>query len=72
MSELKRTNSEFRNPRPEKSVWAPSARAQQTVEILLPSNLDLEPAMELLDSYLRFDNDPYNSVGRRTRTGRSA
>ncbi len=72
MSELKRTNSEFRTPRPEKSVWAPSARAQQTAEFLIPSGLDLEPSTELVDSYLRFGNDPYNSVGRRTRTGRSA
>lgn len=72
MSELKRTNSEFRAHRPQKSVWAPSARARQTAEILLPSSLDLEPSAELLDSHLRFGNDPYNSVGRRTRTGRSA
>ena len=72
MSELKRTNSEFRPPRPVKSAWAPSARAQQTAEILLPASLDLEPSTELVDSYLRFGTDPYNSVGRRTRTGRSA
>jgi len=72
MSELKRTNSEFRKPGPEKSVWAPSARAQQTAEILLPSGLDLEPSTELLDAYLRFGDDPYNSVGRRTRSDRSA
>lgn len=72
MSELKRNNSEFRAPRPEKSVWAPSARAQQTAELLMPSGLDLEPPTEMLDAYLRFGNDPYNSVGRRTRTGRSA
>ena len=72
MSELKRNNSEFRTPRPEKSVWAPSAGAQQTVAILVPSSLDLEPSEELINSYLRFGNDPYNSVGRRTRTGRSA
>jgi hypothetical protein len=72
MSELKRTNSEFRAPRPEKSAWAPSARAQQTAEILVPASLDLEPSTELVDSYLRFGNDPYNSVGRRTRGGRSA
>ena len=72
MSELKRTNSEFRKLRPEKSVWAPSARAQQTAEILVPASLDLELSMEQVDSYLRFGNDPYNSVGLRTRTGRSA
>jgi hypothetical protein len=72
MSELKRTNSEFRKPRPEKSLWAPTSRAQQTAEILVPANLDLELSTELVDSYLRFGNDPYNSVGRRTRTGRSA
>jgi hypothetical protein len=72
MSELKRTNSEFSRPRPEKSVWAPSARAQHTAAILVPSTLGLEPSMELMDSCLRFGNDPYNSVGRRTRNGRSA
>ena len=72
MSELKRNNSEFRATRPDKSVWAPSARARQTAEMLLPSNLDLEPSAELLDAYLRFGDDPYNSVGRRTRNGRSA
>ena len=72
MSELKRTHSEFRTLRPEKSVWAPSDRAQRTADILLPSGLDLEPPMELLDSYLRCSNDPYNSVGRRSRNGRPA
>ncbi len=72
MSELKRTNSEFRTPRPEKSVWAPAARAQQTIEILLRASLDLEPSTELLDSHLRFGTDPYNSAGRRARAVRSA
>lgn len=71
MSELKRTNREFSTARPQKPVWAPPASAQQTLEILLPSSLDLEPPGELLDSHLRFGNDPYNAVGRRTRAGQS-
>lgn len=70
MSELKRTNREFSTTRPHKPVGAPPASAQQTLEILLPPSLDLEPPEELLDAYLRFGNDPYNTVGRRTRAGR--
>ncbi len=72
MSDLKRSNGEFSRPRPQQSVWASSPGAQKTANILGPSTLDLEPSMELMDSCLRFGDDPYNSVGRCTRNSCSA